>query len=507
MPTRDSIGISYATGDGRIEDIREDLIVGYLEDVERRKPLVFETMRDILMGTIIYLIISKGASIDPKKTKFKKTTIYVDSNFMFSLLGLHNDFYNGCASDLYKLIKQEPAIQLRIFDFTIEEIINVLRSYNERKDQYFIGWEVNSIYYILKSKGFTASQITTYISNIENKIAELDIKIEETKIILRKYTPQSIKLGEIKKYKKKSTYGIFSEIHDIAAMEKIIELRGSRSRITRIEDAGYLFLTSDGGLSKFNHFELGHRDRDSVGEVVYDKVLTNILWLKAPTLTKDITLKSIIPLHPHVIDRSAWKKFFDTLSMLRTSNVISTEDISVLMHSQEMRQVLESIRQDNIDTLNEDVIKTQLLHAKDKIKKENMNEIKQSHKAEIELVINSMEKEKTDLLEDKEVEVEAKIRTILFRQSDKTASTLVGTAYCVLVATLMYIIVQKMLVTYNFWDFIRNVGATGGVIGLVLAILFGITPAESIKKIKIRLHNIARNKILAYKIRAYINNN
>ena len=61
--------------------------------------------------------------------RFAPTKLFLDTNLVFSLLGLHNDLFNKRAAELNSLIENEKSFELWLFDFTLEEIIRVLKAY------------------------------------------------------------------------------------------------------------------------------------------------------------------------------------------------------------------------------------------------------------------------------------------------------------------------------------------------------------------------------------------
>lgn len=103
---------------------------------------------------------------------------------------------------------------------------------------------------------------------------------------------------------------------------------------------------------------MGHRDNATVCEVIPDRLLTNILWLKNPTIIEDIPLKSIIAVHSRklFVDTSIWKRFYDNLRTLREEGGIGDRDISMLFYNHQIEEVLSDFNASQIETITPDFI-------------------------------------------------------------------------------------------------------------------------------------------------------
>jgi len=142
---------------------------------------------------------------------------------------------------------------------------------------------------------------------------------------------------------------IFSQNHDLAAIEKIKQLRGHSAR--NIESAKALFLTSDKALSRFNLVEMGHKEDGTVCEVILDNLLTNILWLKNPSAK--ISLKSMIATYSRglFVKRRVWERFYEALRKVKQEQNVSDESISMLFYSNYIEDSLREFDEAQIDEI------------------------------------------------------------------------------------------------------------------------------------------------------------
>ena len=377
-------GSKESTYNDALKD-HERALLDYFANVERAKPSIFKTLQDIIFGSIISVIVHSNLFSESNK-QFKKTQIYLDANFVFSLLGMRHPEMNRPAQELFNLMASEEAFEFRIFDFSIEEMTSLLRSYDKEKGKYVPGIKVNSLFSSLRTKGWTASDVTEFIANIEKNLWEKKIVITSTTIDTSKYEPiDENRRSSLAKYKidqKKR-----EQNHDLAAIERIKEFRKNR-RTTKIEECHSMFLTSDLRLAKFNYLEDKHRDQKTISEVIPDRLFTNILWLKKPSVSSNLPLSSIIAIHSRhlFVDQDVWKVFYTTISKLRVQGDISDKDISVLLYDKQIQEVLSEQEPEGIE---KDWILENVLEARKRL--ESREQVLSNQKEEAERQITLKE--------------------------------------------------------------------------------------------------------------------
>jgi len=333
------------------------VLVNYFEIAKQRKPDHYQTLTDIVYGSVIATVAS-NRDVARINKKFAHTKIFLDSNYLFSLLELHFPEFTKPAKELLNLLESYK-FELRAFDFTVDEIVRVLRRYSREQHLFVPGVRVDSIFSNLKNQGFTTEDVREFMAKIEDRIWELGVKIEPTAVELKEYKPPK------DEYRAKLSYykpdqDLHAQNHDLAVIEKIREIRKAPKR--EIENSRALFLTSDLRLSKFDFFEMSHREKATICEVIPDKLLTNILWLKNPTIIKDIPLKSIIAIHSHgmFIDRRIWRRFCETIRKLKQEERIGDKDISMLFYDHRIEKVLEVYDGSQTDKITSELILEQI---------------------------------------------------------------------------------------------------------------------------------------------------
>jgi hypothetical protein len=145
--------------------------------------------------------------------------------------------------------------------------------------------------------------------------------------------------------------GAVQRNHDIAAIEAIAAIRNKT--VHRIENSKALFLTSDHRLTRYNYAEMGHKKNSTIGEVISDTLLTNIIWLKNPNA--NISLSNIIMSQSQelLINRAVWQKFYENLKRLKQENRINDDTINGLFYGNYVEEELIGLDEAQVDDIDE----------------------------------------------------------------------------------------------------------------------------------------------------------
>lgn len=398
----------------------------YMEVADREKPEHYETLRDIVLGAILTTVLNAqdiSKVTKGKALKFKGCKLLLDSNYIFSMLGLHEKEFSDAAKELFSLLKSHK-FNLSVFSFTIDEICRVMNGYITGGYKYPVSIAVeNSIYSKLKRDGWRDKDVKEFIMSIEGKLEEIGIETEiVTDIDLDNYVASNSLREAI--VQRKPTQPLSSQNHDLAAIDKIKALR--KHPVRRLENAKVLFLTSDRGLNRFNFVDMGHGANGTIGEVILDSLLTNILWLSNPEA--NISLKSIIAAHSHglFIKREVWLKFYEALKKIRLEEKVDDQAISTLFYDDFVKKELIDFDQSRLDEINEEF-------ALSKVEKASKLAKADQEKREAEFVSRLTEAQTR--VEQKEQEFLNKLEAIKVKIRTSSAST--GSRMSILFSVLL----------------------------------------------------------------------
>jgi len=457
----------------------EKKLFKYIKLAENQKPRYWEMLRNIVYGSIIATAaFSKNISVLDKK--FKNVQIFLDSNFIFSLFDLHYPEINKATKELFNLLKSYK-FKLKVFDFTLDEMINVLSNYARKQNIYYKDIKVNSIFSNLKTKGYTIEDMKEFIRKIENKLWDLNIEIVPTTIDLDKYIPDKSQISKIMQYKPK--FGNITNIynHDLAAIEKIKEIR--KTKVREIEKSKAIFLSSDLKLAKYNHIEMGHRKNLTIGEVIPGRLLTNILWLKNPTIKEDIPMDTIISIYSgeSMITREIWERFCENIEKLKKEGRIQDIDIATLLFDKQMEDILTNLDDSDIDDFTPDETF------------KNINKIKLDLQQKIEVE----KKEYEEKLSENVVKIEKMMEhweSIRLKLDKKAKINAKKYSYIIITIPLLFLLL--ILKAQKTPVFFQNISAALWIIYFVLRLYFKIDLFNIQSNLYTRLYNYFYRKYI-----------
>jgi hypothetical protein len=466
-----------------------DLLIHYFEIAENEKPGFYAILKDIVYGSLIS-VTAFSQNITEVNKKFKDVELYLDTNYLFSILGLDYENLVKPAKELFSLIRTNE-FKLKVFDFTIEEMISVLKNYPNQQYYYIKGVRVNSIYSVIKGMGWTIEDLKEFIQKIEEHIWNLGITIEPTGILLKEFRPKHEQSEEkISLYKK--VQGDRYKKHDIAAIEKIIEIRGRSVR--QIEKTNSLFLTSDLKLASFDFNEFGHKDNMTVCEVIPDRLLTNILWLKNPTVVKDIPLKTIIALQSKnvLIDRNIWIRFFENIKNLKNQGKIDDKDISMLFYNHYIDRILSKYNESDVDIITDDFVLEEIIKAGKGIDDEVLKKLDEQKKVyKEEFVQTELESRWSKKIED--------MKTIVSGSARKSAKNWTNISALLLIIPLVLIFRVLIIPVVKFWSVVEPFAWLISIFFSIIVQCIGLK--YSVRKLRNQIESNLYNTILKRKLK------
>lgn len=382
-----------------------DLVHFYSILAEEKKPDHYKTFREMVFGSLISLILYTRGSLDLQTLSTKKMSdvvLYLDTNYIIFLLELESKEFTQPAVELYNLISLND-IQLKVFEFTVNELARVFSGYGKKLGRYPENVEIGHLYSHLKRAGWTKSSVREFIINIDSILKEKNIQIDSEHSVnpLTYRVKNPVFIEKIIKYKPDlSKSGI---IHDLISIDIIEELRKKPKR--RFENTKHFFLTSDLKLNEFNYVEMRHKENGTIGEVISDRALTNLLWLKNPQSMP--SLSSIIATHAKevLIKPSIWEAFYNNLSKLKEDGTVSDDDITMLFYDNNMEDMLKTYNESDVGEINEEFILENIEKARD-VETILKHELTTSISKEYDEKIKEVEKGHEEILRKQKTELE-----------------------------------------------------------------------------------------------------
>lgn len=334
------------------------IFLEFLFEIKDHKPFEYNQFQELVFGSILSSLLTVESSSeisDINSKKFNDNTIFFDTNIIFSLLGLHSKEINSAANELVTILKK-AGFKLMIFDFTLNEVCRVVNGYLRYKNIYPSTFHVDSVYSHLKIMGWGYSDVVDFISTVEDILWQQSIGIFNTNIVdLSNYkSSQSDSLKASISANKNNDFRGLSTNHDLAAIDLIRDIR--KSSVRKMEDAKAFFITSDFALQRTVLYGLEHHENGTLSEVMLDRVMANILWLKDPQI--DLPLGMIIAAHSRdlLVDRKVWDKFYSILEKLRRDGTLPDNKIDTLFYQNNIESFLRDFGPKDLDKINEQLV-------------------------------------------------------------------------------------------------------------------------------------------------------
>lgn len=354
-----------------------DHITDYINFIQQNNESQYTIFKDIYYGTILSKI-TDISEIQELERKINKLTIILDSNILFRLLGLQNEFFNSSSLELLNLLKNS-GFELRVLTNTIDEMRRVLNHrykwiFNKKIPEYIPPEEakyIDGIIGAIYRRKLTIVDIETLIRDLELEIEKLDISVDRQDFLkeikvdkkeLENYSKS--KLIKFVKSQKLDEYDIDVNIDEIIEEENIpqhthdsvykkceLDLRiieyikqQRKKKAYSFSDANFIFLTSDKKFANFNYDEL---EPQKINEVFLEESLTNILWLKNPEKSDDIPLGMTLSLYKSskFIDFKIFVKFNEFLKNIKDNRPEEIELIGDIFNNQIVISRLKTIEE------------------------------------------------------------------------------------------------------------------------------------------------------------------
>jgi len=322
----------------------ERLLLSYVQEVNRADPQKYAALQDVIIGAVLTVLLTKpdvSEIQEYQKRKIRDCTIYLDTNLVISMLGLDPKERSAAASELLSMMRA-ASLRLRVFDFTVDELCSLIGAYQGNFYKYTNQIKVDDLYSELKRKGWGPEDARSYIMHIDEHLRAIGVEVEDVPAVdLDTYVPQHADRVDLIAQYKPRQYRKNSVNHDLAAIDQIVLKRKGSRRM--IEKCGAVFVTSDGGLARFNFECYDHRGTATVPEVIPDRALATMLWLKNPTGSPPMKLILATYSRELGVNHRIWNRFLEIMLGLLRKNWITDDDVSAIIYDPMIEETLSEL--------------------------------------------------------------------------------------------------------------------------------------------------------------------
>lgn len=308
----------------------ELLILSFICEIEKNDNVSFKTLSSLVNAEIVRCVIQKH-NIDTSRLQINNMSLFLDTNILVGLFGFDLKVFSQRMLELIEIAK-DFKFNIRIFDFTKQEFISTLSRYKREYNSIILPHDgVRDICYKMKYRGYSIMDVETFINNIDEKLAEMGIEVDDT---------NAIDFEKI--IKEDRPFSCYAENrdtitirHDTQAIHLIKHLRNGLR--TTIENSGILFVTDDSSVYKYAKDLKGDRE---FPYVLRHDTLTNLLWIRGDSLSKaKIPIYNIIAGNENklLIKKDILEQF---IKRIKSNKNLTEKDVISIVTSSHISKIL-----------------------------------------------------------------------------------------------------------------------------------------------------------------------
>ena len=268
---------------------------------------MFEIYKNIQIGRVCASVIVQDSLVDQRSEfNLSKMNIYLDSGFVFRLLGLSpyhtSDEYLDIVNTLIHL-----GAKIRIFHHTLNEIREIIdgsAKWINNKDFDETKASDATLYFVFNGK--TKEDVQEYSAMIDEKIKAKGIIVDDYTSVRHEYDeiPEANFYNEIKRcYEEKGIY--YEERdgsiwNDAKSLYFISQLRNG-NRYRRFQETKYLFVTTNSTVSYVSKICDKNLGNNNIKICLTDSFLNVYLWFNCPQYSNLTNLMFLIPSAFHAV--------------------------------------------------------------------------------------------------------------------------------------------------------------------------------------------------------------
>jgi len=346
------------------------IINKYISMVYKSDPTIFRFIVDIAIGNLManslfYRDFSRFVG------KLKDVCFYLDTPFIFRLIGLEGEQRASVYEEFIKTLHKEGACIL-LFRHTYEESYEILEEcLNWVENVSYDPSRASAVLRYFVENNYTRIDVQRYINRIDtilssNYIDSSNIVEKPNKQKLAKYNENEEKIQKLIIDVYKDSNPVFDEIakaktllRDVDSITSIYILRkGKRPR--HFKDAGHIFMTTNGGIALASRkYELSRNGGSyNIPACLTDTFVGTILWLQSPAKIFTINKRKLIAdcyaaLKP---DAKLIKKWVFEVKKLYTEKQIDQNAYYFLRRDSMVFELLEEKTMGDVDSFDTSIL-------------------------------------------------------------------------------------------------------------------------------------------------------
>lgn len=326
------VGVSNYSGKSAVE------IANYILSLESRNKALFSVIQNIFFGRL-YLQIFRLQAQRPidQKARFDRLRIIIDTNIIFSAIGLHGDEERKATNNLISILGKIDNVDVVVLDVSIDEAKRtIIRSIADK--DYVKKIKVNDLGWRLRNLGYDELNIVILTEGLE-------AKLEKSGVICQRVTsvPSEENVSKARAISEKfgQDKGPNTIDHDATIITQVDEDR-SGMHSSLLEKSKSVFLSTDRGL-------LVNAKEEAEGNNIFPSIISpieliSLVWLK--NIAKEDLMRATFRqalmayAREKMLESGRWQEFTDFLREAKEKGMVDDEEITLIVDNEQTKSLL-----------------------------------------------------------------------------------------------------------------------------------------------------------------------
>ncbi len=341
------------------KDIQTDrfIIASFIKHTAESNVATFESIKTLVESHILANALL-CPDLKGKGTGYKGVVFVLDTRFLLKAFDLEAPVDAENTRRLLESIRKLKGI-LCVFPETKDEIRVVL---NGIKRGFMQGGARGPVVEELRKRGRGVADVILVESRLEDRLKALNVStLPAPSYDATTFRFQIDEVALRAELEEELGYALGRAAdHDIHAVRSIIALRQGR-RVLRLEDAGYVFVTTNTTLSRAAYKQQRAEEQGWIfSAVITDFHLSHLTWLKAPIEAGELSRTELLS-SCHAAMRppqSVWRQYVIEVDRLKGEGRFSEQDHEILRLSLKAPEELMEVTQGEVSGITEANLRT-----------------------------------------------------------------------------------------------------------------------------------------------------
>jgi len=334
------------------EQTMDYVVASFVTHCAKTQTGLFESIK-ILVQSHILANALMCPDLQTSVRGFKGVHFFVDTRFMIKALDLESHYDTDSARSLLAGIRKLNGV-ICMFPETKDELRTVLKAIIRGINQ---GAGRGPVYRELLKRGRSVTDVILTESNLDATLLSFSISMFQSPAYDENNYKFQIDESELRDEIEGEIDYLSDQAanHDIRVVRHILALRKGK-HVSNIEDAGYVFLTTNSALSRAAfHYQRNNSRGWIFSAVVTDYHLSHLVWLKSPMQAADLSRAEILAncyatMRPN---ESMWNRYLSELERLKADKRVTERDHEVLRFSLHAPDELMDITRGDVEGITE----------------------------------------------------------------------------------------------------------------------------------------------------------